>query len=142
MRRFSQRQSLVTLNEINITPLLDLAFVLLIIFIIVAGSLKPSSDNAIDLNLPKGGGAEREVDVKDIRVVSVTRQGQYFLGDTPVSLDAIERALANERRTNPKMVVKLRLDESGINKDSVALLDRLTRNNIAVSLATQPLKKP
>ena len=36
MRRFSQRNSLVTLSEINITPLLDLAFVLLIIFVITA----------------------------------------------------------------------------------------------------------
>ncbi len=41
MRRFSQRSALVTLSEINITPLLDLAFVLLIIFVIttVAGLL-------------------------------------------------------------------------------------------------------
>ena len=40
MRRFSQRNSLVTLNEINVTPLLDLAFVLLIIFIITTPALE------------------------------------------------------------------------------------------------------
>ena len=40
MRRFSQRNSLVTLSEINITPLLDLAFVLLIIFVITTPLLE------------------------------------------------------------------------------------------------------
>ena len=40
MRRFSQRNALVTLSEINITPLLDLAFVLLIIFIITTPLLR------------------------------------------------------------------------------------------------------
>ena len=40
MRRFSQRHSLVTLSDINITPLLDLAFVLLIIFVITTPLLE------------------------------------------------------------------------------------------------------
>ena len=48
MRRFSQRNSLVTLSEINITPLLDLAFVLLIIFVIT----RPLLEQNIDLQLP------------------------------------------------------------------------------------------
>ena len=51
MRRFSQRSHLVTLSEINITPLLDLAFVLLIIFIITT----PLLEQSINLRLPKGG---------------------------------------------------------------------------------------
>lgn len=50
MRRFSQRNSLVTLNEINVTPLLDLAFVLLIIFIITTPALEPG----ISMKLPVG----------------------------------------------------------------------------------------
>ena len=51
MRRFSQRSALVTLSEINITPLLDLAFVLLIIFVITT----PLLEQSINLKLPKGG---------------------------------------------------------------------------------------
>ena len=50
MRRFSQRSHLVTLSEINITPLLDLAFVLLIIFIITT----PLLTQSIELRLPRG----------------------------------------------------------------------------------------
>jgi len=52
MRRFSQRSHLVTLSDINITPLLDLAFVLLIIFIITT----PLLEQSIDLKLPKAAG--------------------------------------------------------------------------------------
>src|SRR4029078_4838080 len=51
MRRFSQRNSLVTLNEINITPLLDLAFVLLIIFVIT----RPLLEQTVDMQLQPGG---------------------------------------------------------------------------------------
>ena len=52
MRRFSQRNSLVTLNEINITPLLDLAFVLLIIFVIT----RPLLEQNVSLQLPQNMG--------------------------------------------------------------------------------------
>ena len=55
MRRFSQRNSLVTLNEINITPLLDLAFVLLIIFVIT----RPLLEQNIDLQFPQKHGQGR-----------------------------------------------------------------------------------
>ena len=48
MRRFSERNSLVTLSDINITPLLDLAFVLLIIFMITT----PLLEQGLNLNLP------------------------------------------------------------------------------------------
>ena len=50
MRRFSQRNSLVTLSDINITPLLDIAFVLLIIFIITT----PLLEQGLPLRLPRG----------------------------------------------------------------------------------------
>ena len=49
MRRFSQRNSLVTLSEINITPLLDLAFVLLIIFVIT----RPMLEGSVGCSCPK-----------------------------------------------------------------------------------------
>lgn len=128
MRRFSQRNSLVTLNEINITPLLDLAFVLLIIFIIVSGSIK--HEQAIDVNLPAGGKAEGDVKPEDVRTVSVTKQGVYLLGNRQMSLEGLEQQLVMEHRGNPNLVVDIRLDEQGINKDTIALIDRLTRNNI------------
>ena len=58
MRRFSQRNSLVTLNEINVTPLLDLAFVLLIIFVITRPALEQSMADSTEELPPE----EQEVD--------------------------------------------------------------------------------
>ena len=51
MRRFSQKNSLVTLSEINIVPLMDLTFVLLIIFVITT----PLLEQSMKLDLPSGG---------------------------------------------------------------------------------------
>jgi biopolymer transport protein ExbD len=65
MRRFSQRNSLVTLSDINITPLLDLAFVLLIIFVITT----PLLEKGLPLKLSKGGTTDEKLEKKDIRVL-------------------------------------------------------------------------
>ena len=76
MRRFSQRSALVTLSEINITPLLDLAFVLLIIFVITT----PLLEQSINLKLPSGGGPDPKIDKRDIRTVEITPQGALPAG--------------------------------------------------------------
>ena len=67
MRRFSQRNALVTLNDINITPLLDLAFVLLIIFIITT----PLLENGLSMNLAPGGQADTKLVKENIRTVEI-----------------------------------------------------------------------
>ena len=82
MRRFSQRHSLVTLSDINITPLLDLAFVLLIIFVITT----PLLEKSIDLNLPRAGQTEKQLDRRDIRVVEISNTGYYALDKKRQSL--------------------------------------------------------
>ena len=75
MKRFSQRSHLVTLSEINITPLLDLAFVLLIIFIITT----PLLEQSINMKLPHGGTAEKKLNKSDIRTVEISNTGYYKL---------------------------------------------------------------
>ena len=89
MRRFSQRSALVTLSEINITPLLDLAFVLLIIFVITT----PLLEQSINLKLPKGGQPDPKIDKRDIRTVEISPQGTYRLDKMPMSLAQLEAEL-------------------------------------------------
>ncbi len=135
MRRFSQRSSLVTLSEINITPLLDLAFVLLIIFIITT----PLLEQSINLRLPRGGIPDKPVTAQDVRTVEITRDGAYLLNRQRMSLDAIERQLVQDFKYNPNLVVYIRADEMGFNKDLYAIIDRCQRNGITrYSLRTQP----
>lgn len=127
MRRFSQKNALVTLNEINITPLLDLAFVLLIIFVITT----PLLEQSLEVNLPKGGRSDRAaLDKNDIRVVEISAEGRFKLGGQSMTPDQIEARLAADHRQNPRLVVDIRADRSA-SWDVVAdLLDRCERNGL------------
>lgn len=138
MRRFSQRNVLVTLSDINITPLLDLAFVLLIIFVITT----PLLENSIDLRLPEGGRAVQKVARENIRNVDVNKLGQYLIGTNRYTLDQIEQMLVREYRANPELVVRIRADQESQARHFYPLIDRLTRNNITrLSLATEPASR-
>jgi biopolymer transport protein ExbD len=135
MRRFSQRSYLVTLSEINITPLLDLAFVLLIIFVITT----PLLEQSLPLRLPRGGQPDRKVEQRDIRTVEISPTGVYTLGRARMSLADIEAALARDFQVNTNLVVRIRADELGLNKDLYALIDRCRKHQIyRFDLRTEP----
>jgi biopolymer transport protein ExbD len=114
MRRFSQRSYLVTLSEINITPLLDLAFVLLIIFVITT----PLLEQSLPLRLPRGGQPDRKVEQRDIRTVEISPTGVYILGRRRMNLAEIEANLAQEFKANTNLAIRIRADEMGYNKDT------------------------
>src|SRR5512141_1618930 len=126
MRRFSQRSHLVTLSEINITPLLDLAFVLLIIFVITT----PLLENSLPLKLPSGGQPEKSLQKRDFRTVEITTNGLYKLDKLWMKLDEIEANLVADYGRNTNLVVRIRADENGKNKDLYALIDRCRKHGI------------
>jgi len=139
MRRFSQRNSLVTLSDINITPLLDLAFVLLIIFVITT----PLLEQSLDLKLPEGGRAATRVERENIRTVEVDRAGRYLLDKRLVNLDQLEQQLAAAFHANRNLVVKVRADQESLVKYFYPVIDRCTRNGIRnISLGTEPPRRP
>src|SRR5689334_14967139 len=105
MRRFSQRSALVTLSEINITPLLDLAFVLLIIFVITT----PLLEKGLELKLPRvDGQPDKQLRKEDIRTVEITAQGVYALKGQRMTLEQIIRDLAKDYQFNKNLVVYIR----------------------------------
>jgi biopolymer transport protein ExbD len=136
MRRFSQRNSLVTLSEINITPLLDLAFVLLIIFVITT----PLLEQGLNLRLPTGGQADtRKLDKNDIRVVEISQNGQYMFGGKFMSVDQLATIIISDFRRNPRLMVDVRADENTAHKHVIAIVDRLANAGIEqVSMRTNP----
>ncbi len=138
MRRFSQRNSLVTLSDINITPLLDLAFVLLIIFIIISPSIKSTQEHGLELNLPKGGQADRPLERKDIRNVDVSPKGQYLLDGIGMASADLERELVRSSRSNPRLVVYLRADANSPLKFAAEVIDICAENHITCSVRTKP----
>jgi biopolymer transport protein ExbD len=141
MRRFSQRNSLVTLNEINITPLLDLAFVLLIIFIIT----RPLLEGNIDMQLPQDMGKPdtRNIDRHNIRVVEISMRGDYWLQGRHLSLPQLDAELARARRENPKLIVDVRADKRTVYDFVAAVMNSLQRNNITqFTLRAVPVSHP
>ena len=136
MRRFSQRSSLVTLSEINITPLLDLAFVLLIIFVITT----PLLEKGVEVELPKfEGQPDKQLRREDVRTVDITPQGVYSLKGRSIKLEQLLKELLADYRSNPKLVVYIRADEKSYTRELVALIDGCQRNGITrYSLRTQP----
>jgi len=137
MRRFSQRSHLVTLSEINITPLLDLAFVLLIIFVITT----PLLEQSINLKLPRGGQPEKFVNKRDIRTVEVSNTGVYALDKQRMSFNQLLAQLAQDFRANPDLIVYIRADQDGPYKNVAAVIDGCQRSGITrYSLRTEPAK--
>ena len=138
MRRFSQRSHLVTLSEINITPLLDLAFVLLIIFVITT----PLLEQSMDLRLPKGGKTDKKIEQRDVRTVEISPKGVFALNRQQMTLNQIEANLVRDFQSNPNLVIYIRADEKCLTRDLYAVIDRCQRNGITkYSLRTEPEKK-
>jgi biopolymer transport protein ExbD len=127
----------VTLSEINITPLLDLAFVLLIIFVITT----PLLEQSINLKLPIGGRPDQHVDKRNVRTVEVSTTGVYALDKQRMSLEQLTARLATEFRSNPNLIIYIRADENGRYKFVADLIDRCQRSGITrYSLRTEPTK--
>lgn len=127
MRRFSQKNALVTLADINVTPLLDLAFVLLIIFVITT----PLLEQSVQLELPRGGRPDdARLERKDIKTVEISAAGQYSLDGKSLTLEQVEQTLVAEARRNPKLVVDVRADRRALYEPVALLLDRCQRNGV------------
>lgn len=137
MRRFSSRNQLVTLSEINVTPLLDLAFVLLIIFIITT----PLLEQSLGLKLPNGGEARQTARPGDVVTVEGGAEGEFrFKGDKVKGGEReLERRLVAAYAANRNLVVRIRVDRTGPAQTLVTILDICRRNGITrFDLATEP----
>jgi biopolymer transport protein ExbD len=138
MRRFSQRSQLVTVAEINITPLLDLAFVLLIIFVITT----PLLEQSITLKLPSGAGRpDQHIDKRNIRTVEISNTGVYALDRQRMSLEQVLERLRSEFQENPELIVYIRGDKDSRWDLEAQLFGGLQRLGITrISIRTEPPK--
>ena len=135
MKRYSQRQSLSSLSEINITPLLDLAFVLLIIFMITT----PLLENSTNLVIPSSGANNPALDPHRVQTVSIDRAETIKLNNETVSVETLSQRLIDLRRSNPDVAVVIRPDRELPVQKLVTLMDGLQRAGISkVGITTKP----
>lgn len=139
MRRYASRQALQTLTELNVTPLIDLAFVLLIIFMITT----PLIESNIDLIIPTSTKAEGAVDPDDVQMVEINRAGIITLNGEAVSVEELKMELFRREQTQPGTAVAVRADRDLTIQVLISLMDAVKEAGITkVGLLTRADESP
>ena len=124
-----------TMAELNITPLLDLVFVLLVIFIITT----PQLMNNLEMNLPSGKPPVKDNKPKPkINRIVLTAAGVITLNDESVTVPQLKDKLAVLKSANPDLAVVVKGSDDVDYQSMVSVLDVLRQLDITkVGLATE-----
>ena len=123
-----------SLAEINITPLVDVVFVLLVIFMITA----PVLQSGIEVNVPKTRTVKELTEQR--LVVMIDRDQKVYLGDNPVNLNELPQKLRDASGSNTKKVIYLRADERVPFGAFASVMDAVKQAGITnISIVTRPL---
>jgi biopolymer transport protein ExbD len=124
-------------DQINITPMLDLSYVLLIIFIIMT----TASVQGIKVNLPKASSTP-SLAKPTTKAVTITDSGQIFLDTYPVTMEELEQRLRQNKAVNPDFPVVIKGDAKVQYEKVIDVLDLMGRLEITqLGLVTQKLVK-
>jgi len=122
-------------DDINITPMLDLAYVLLVIFIIMT----TAAVQGVKVDLPKASAAQN-LSVPKTKVIALTNQGQILLDAVPVSLPELERKLRDLKAITPDLPVILKGDRTVQYEKIMQVLDICGRVGIgSIGLVSQKI---
>jgi len=124
-------------DDINITPMLDLAYVLLVIFIIMT----TAAVQGIKVNLPKASAAP-SLAKPTTKAVTITNDGKIFLDTYPVTLQELEDRLRQQKAITPEFPVVIKGDGQVQYARVIDVLDLMGRLDITqLGLVTQRLVK-
>ena len=133
-RTFHRRNQLEAMSEINVTPLIDLAFALLIIFMITA----PLLEQSIDLELPVESVSPQSEQSGVVQEISIDPEGRYFWGPELVTLEELDGLLELEASTGDPPVLEIRADASLPYQSVISLLDLIKQHKLSkISLETR-----
>lgn len=132
MLRKSPLMSLKQMSDINLTPVMDLTFLLLITFIITY----PLMDQGIPVNLPKGNA--RNLPEQKARTLTVNSENKVFLGEEQVPMDDLEARMRDIQAREPDVAIMVRADEGIRYGELVGVLKVLYRAGISkMALVTE-----
>ena len=133
-RTFHRKHQLEAMSEINVTPLIDLAFALLIIFMITA----PLLEQSIDLVLPVETPRAQPDKPPAVQEISIDAEGHYFWGAERVDIDQLDEYLALEALSDEPPVLQVRADASLPYQSVIALIDLIKKHKLTkLSLETR-----
>jgi biopolymer transport protein ExbD len=135
MARISDRYRHGVLGEINITPLLDLCFVLIIIFMITT----PLMEQKLNIDLPQSTPLPVEkMDPRKLQQVAVRLDGKIFLERQEITLDQLKAKLFQIKAADPEAVIALRADKDLPYQKLIDVLDVVKATGIKMGLSTRP----
>jgi biopolymer transport protein ExbD len=125
------------ISEINVTPMLDLSYVLLIIFIIMT----TATVQGVAVNLPKASAAV-SLAKPQTKAVTITADGTIYLDTYPVSIQELEALLIKYKAVNPALPIVIKADAQIQYQLVVDVLDLMGRLQITqLGLVTKKLVK-
>jgi biopolymer transport protein ExbD len=118
-------------DSINVTPMLDLAYVLLVVFILMT----TASVQGLSISMPKPSNTP-STEKHDLKVVQVMPGGQLLLNGVPVSVQQLENELLQAKQRDPKMSVAIKGDARSQYAEVVAVIDLCNKLEVAMGLVT------
>jgi len=133
-RNFHRSDRLSALTEINVTPLIDLAFALLIIFMVTT----PLLEQTIDVNLPVESSKVQVHDRDEFQVISIDRSGNYYWSDEPVSRQQLGDLLDTMAMDAAPPVLSIRADADLPYQQVIRVIDMIQQRKLSkISLDTK-----
>jgi biopolymer transport protein ExbD len=137
MKRYSKHSVYNPVADLNLIPLMDLTFCLLIIFMMAT----PLLEHSLSVKIPKASNAPPLKD-KATYNISIDQTGRVFLDKNMVNMDSLRDTMARLAMTNPESAVLVRADEGVPYGDFVKVVDTLKGAGITkLGIVTAPQKQ-
>jgi biopolymer transport protein ExbD len=129
-RNFRRHRSGHAIADLNVTNLIDLAFMLLIIFMVATPLIQ--QEQQIPVNLPvESPSPQPKVDPKDkFEAITIRAGGQLLLGDQAITLRRLASELERFANQPKPPVIRLRIDAEATGQHFVSVMDELKKHNL------------
>jgi biopolymer transport protein ExbD len=118
-------------DSINVTPMLDLAYVLLVVFILMT----TASVQGLSISMPKPSN-KPSTEKHDLKVVQVMPGGALLINGVPVTPAQLESELVQAKQRDPKMSVAIKGDARARYAEVVTVIDLCNKLEVSMGLVT------
>lgn len=119
---------------INLTPLLDIVFNLIIFFMVTTQFQEDERD--LKINLPDAESAQAAAKVPQTLLINIGQDGRFKVGDQVMDKDEVKKTLQKAKRENPSQKVVMRVDKDTPFRHPVVIIDICKGLGIETSIAT------
>ena len=133
-RNFHRKDRLSALTEINVTPLIDLAFALLIIFMVTT----PLLEQTIDVNLPLEASKSQSESRETFQTITIDQNGNYYWSDKNVTPQKLGELLDTMAMDAAPPVLSIRADAALPYQKVITVIDMIKQRKLSkISLDTK-----